>query len=472
MSWTLLILHISAVFLSVSSVAIEHFPPEKEAMSFLLQFGYLQKPLERVTEEFEEHEVTEALRSFQEASELPATGVLDEATLAKMRQPRCGVEDPFNQKTFRYLLLGRWRKRNLTYRIYNYTPDMPISAVRTAIQSAFRYWSDVSPLTFREVQYGWTDIRISFHRRGHGCSQAFDGTGKVLAHADIPEEGTVHFDEDEYWTEGSYRGVNLRIIAAHEIGHALGLGHSRYMNALMAPAYTGYRPNFKLHFDDIQGMQALYGRRVNEIASEAPTQPPVTTPPLTPSRKPDPCTTDLDAIIFGPFKKTYAFKGDYVWTITDSGVNPLMKISTLWKGLRGSIDAAVYSPRTEKTYFFKGHKVWRYTNFRLDYGYPKPLTRVPSHIDAALYWEVNQKIFFFKGDGYWQWDELAWNDLSMYPKKISKLFTGIKANVDAAFTWKNGKVYFFKGDQYWRVNHQLHVEKGYPQSKTERWMQC
>lgn len=45
-------------------------------------------------------------RAFQEASELPVSGRLDDATSARMRQPRCGLEDPFNQKTLKYLLLG------------------------------------------------------------------------------------------------------------------------------------------------------------------------------------------------------------------------------------------------------------------------------------------------------------------------------------------------------------------------------
>lgn len=71
----------------------------------------------------------------------------------------------------------------------------------------------------------------------------------------------MHLDSAEEWSEGTDNGINLRLVVAHEMGHAIGLYHSNLQEALMYPAYTGYisEAKFKLNSDDAQGAIAHYG---------------------------------------------------------------------------------------------------------------------------------------------------------------------------------------------------------------------
>ncbi|KAL0162972.1 hypothetical protein M9458_042368, partial [Cirrhinus mrigala] len=57
--------------------------------------------------------------------------------------------------------------------------------------------------------------------------------------------------------------TDLLQVAAHEVGHVLGLQHSMAPGAVMSPFYTFSYP-LKLSEDDKRGIQSLYGSRHTE----------------------------------------------------------------------------------------------------------------------------------------------------------------------------------------------------------------
>ena len=95
------------------------------------------------------------------------------------------------------------------------------------------------------------------------CPYPFQGSGGSVGHAFFPEDGRVHFDEDETFTHETSSGINLLSAAVHEFGHALGLDHSNIQGSIMN-AYYSYVPDMQLHSDDIAGIQYLYGKKTKE----------------------------------------------------------------------------------------------------------------------------------------------------------------------------------------------------------------
>jgi len=162
-----------------------------------------------------------------------------------------------------YRAISQWDKLELTYFFVNGTEKLSDNEEQTLIRQAFDLWAQATPLTFTEVSSGsQADIVIGWAEGEHGDGDPFDGSGDVLAHASFPNpyddrQVFLHFDDDERWVNSDSRNVDLLTVAAHEIGHTLGLGHSNDSNALMFPSYSG--PHRFLGNDDVAGAQNLYG---------------------------------------------------------------------------------------------------------------------------------------------------------------------------------------------------------------------
>jgi hypothetical protein len=170
----------------------------------------------------------------------------------------------------------------LRYLFSQMTAQLPAGTAQSEIQRAMAEWASVIKLTW-EPGVSATAVRtvnILFGRGSHGDAYPFDGPGRVLAHTFYPAPpnpepiaGDLHFDEDEAWRVGV--NMDLYSVALHELGHALGLGHSDNPNAVM---YPYYKMVSALAADDKAAILSIYAPQDGSA-----TPPPAPTPAPTPS---------------------------------------------------------------------------------------------------------------------------------------------------------------------------------------------
>ncbi|KAI5766540.1 MMP3 [Gulo gulo luscus] len=393
--------------------------------------------------------VAEKIREMQKFLGLEVTGKLDADTLEMMRKPRCGVPDVGDFTTFPGM--PKWRKTHLTYRIVNYTLDLPRDAVDSAVEKALSLWQEVTPLTFSRADDGEADIKISFAVRDHGDFSPFDGPGNVLAHAYPPGPGIfgdTHFDDDERWTRDT-SGTNLFLVAAHELGHSLGLFHSADPRALMYPVYSVDTDlaRFRLSQDDVDGIQSLYGSP--PVSPDDPVAPTESVPsePGTPAACDPALSFDAVSTLRG---EILFFKDRHFWRKSLRTLEPgFHLISSFWPSLPSGLDAAYEDTRRDTVFLFKGSQFWAVRGAEAQAGYPKGIHTLGfpasvGKIDAAFSDKEKKKTYFFVGDKYWRFDEKRQSMEPGFPRQIAEDFPGVDPKVDAAFE-AFGFYYFFSG---------------------------
>ena len=140
-------------------------------------------------------------------------------------------------------------------------PNGNAPAYAQTIRAAFDFWESVARIDIVEVAATTSIADITV---GWGYIDGFGGTlgnarwqGYQTANGAYRTEAVVTFEEMENWNIGG-GSVDFRAVALHEIGHALGLGHSSNPASLMYPYLNEQRAPIA---EDIAAMREIYGAR-------------------------------------------------------------------------------------------------------------------------------------------------------------------------------------------------------------------
>jgi len=249
-------------------VAISAATAERRRLAerFLAGLGYLRPPKVLSTESLSVSVQTfsQAVVRFQEFYGLQRTGELDEFTLAKMAEPRCGCRDipPPSAAPLRCA----WEKRALAYDFDTPSQDIsPSQDAFAAVRAAFDTWEALGKVSFIKGSSPNVDIIIKWT---NALENDFSLVGTAIAHSDFPGScfqvtpllpKPLHFDDSESrWGIGDPSAYDVESVALHEIGHILGLEHSQNPNSVMYPSFREGNIKNQLLQQDIQGFLRLY----------------------------------------------------------------------------------------------------------------------------------------------------------------------------------------------------------------------
>nr|VFK08639.1 MAG: Putative peptidoglycan binding domain-containing protein [Candidatus Kentron sp. LPFa]VFK24879.1 MAG: Putative peptidoglycan binding domain-containing protein [Candidatus Kentron sp. LPFa] len=205
-----------------------------------------------------------AVKDYQAFMGIKPDGLVGPITKSFFRTKRCGLSDrlPAN-RALAAVSNCRWETHDLSYRIHRLPPMLGAVRSRQLIKEAFDTWASTCGLSFVEATSDDpAHISVSWERPRY--RQVLDepgvyAYGHMPCHPDYP--GEILMDREETWLDDDHSegadGYYVRLNMIHEIGHAIGLGHSNVEIDIMYsyPQRAGKRG---LTTGDVAGAKRLY----------------------------------------------------------------------------------------------------------------------------------------------------------------------------------------------------------------------
>jgi hypothetical protein len=241
------------------------------AYRYLTRFGYLDQGVVLAEELGAKDDAMRAsLARLQTAFGLRSSGVLDDETRRLMSTPRCGFPDYVNGRAIigpSYVLTGFvWRIREIIYG--------PIDPPVAYAHNWARYQQEVHIAMYKWNEQCGLDLKYQSDARYPHIGltwDKYDGPWSFLANTNTydsndpnavggQQRARVLFDCEESWTTTLENPmVDVLTIALHEIGHALGLGHSTDPASVMFAYYPPGTIKRDLRQDERDAVVLLYG---------------------------------------------------------------------------------------------------------------------------------------------------------------------------------------------------------------------
>jgi hypothetical protein len=174
------------------------------------------------------------------------------------------------RETSGYMLSGpSWAPGPVPFRVNTTNLDLPDAAVPPALIAGAGAWTTQTNASFQFQYAGTSTVTTNTYDGVNVVMFRNASSGSAIATAYWWSSGSRIIDADIVFWDGAFRfftgstgcsgGFYIEDIAAHEFGHALGLGHSAVAGATMYPSVSSCATgNRTLDADDIAGVEALY----------------------------------------------------------------------------------------------------------------------------------------------------------------------------------------------------------------------